>query len=146
MAAIRVFVYGTLRASLWNHALLRHGIFLDDATTVEQYWMYADVIPFVSKRPLYHSDEKSNIIGEVYAVNAKTLQKLDALEGHPVVYRREKTKVLLKSGKEVEAWLYFCDKPTGVIVASGNFLLYSKHTPTGIKWFNREEKHWPFLH
>jgi len=112
-----IFVYGTLRKGFGNHHLLENAEFLGTGRTKEKYKMTANGIPFVSK-----SEPVSYIIGEVYEVDKKTLKRLDRLEGHPDWYKREKVKIILETGKEVEAWIYFNEISQGRhLIKNGDF-------------------------
>ncbi|WP_456402146.1 gamma-glutamylcyclotransferase family protein [Persephonella sp.] len=112
-----IFVYGTLRKGFGNHRLLENAEFLGIGRTKEKYKMTANGIPFVSK-----NEPVSYIIGEVYKIDDKTLKRLDELEGHPDWYKREKVKIILETGKEVEAWIYFNEVSEGkYLVKSGDF-------------------------
>ncbi len=112
-----VFVYGTLKKGFGNHYLLENSKFIGRAKTKEKYKMTANGIPFVSK-----SKAVSHIIGEVYEVDDETLEKLDFLEDHPDWYKREKVKVVLEDGKELEAWLYFNEISEGeYLIPDGEF-------------------------
>ncbi len=112
---ITVFVYGTLRKGFSNHMYLEKAEFLGMARTKEKYTMRVSGIPYVSKEPTIH------IVGEVYKVNEIELMNIDNLEGHPNWYKRELIKVVLSSGKELEAWMYFNETGEGEIVKSGDF-------------------------
>ncbi len=112
-----IFVYGTLRKGFGNHRLLENAEFLGTGRTKEKYKMTANGIPFVSK-----NEPVSYIIGEVYKIDDKTLKRLDELEGHPDWYKREKVKIILETGKEVEAWIYFNEVSEGrYLIKSGDF-------------------------
>ena len=93
-------MYGTLRKGFSNHRLLRNSKFVGKGRTKEKYKMTADSIPFVSEK-----EKISHIVGEVYEVDKETLRKLDRLEDHPDWCKREKVKIILEGGEEVEAWL-----------------------------------------
>ncbi|EHP85983.1 gamma-glutamylcyclotransferase family protein [Methanotorris formicicus] len=112
-----LFVYGSLRKGFWNHeAYLKNSKFVGNGKTKHKYAMYASIIPYVVE------DEKiSHIIGEVYEVNKETLERIDSLEGHPTCYKRKKVPIILESGKEIEAWLYFYPEPYGVLVKTGDY-------------------------
>lgn len=84
--------------------------------TKEEYALYEEGIPFV-----YPYQKVSRIHGEVYEVDEETLWDLDALEGHPFWYRREKVPVVLEDGREVEAWIYFYPRPEGKLNPTGVF-------------------------
>jgi len=111
-----VFVYGTLKRGFGNHALLSGARFVGRARTKHKYALYESGIPF-----LYPYESVSFIKGEVYEVDDITLDSLDALEGHPFWYRREKAPVILDNGKEVEAWIYFYPEKEGVLNTSGEY-------------------------
>ncbi len=111
-----VFVYGTLRRSFQNHRLLSRSACLGGASTRERYALYVSEYPCVVR-----DQPVSPIVGEVYKVDPATLMVLDALEEHPQVYRREKVPVVLDDGREIEAWLYFHPRPSGRLIASGDY-------------------------
>jgi gamma-glutamylcyclotransferase (GGCT)/AIG2-like uncharacterized protein YtfP len=115
-----VFVYGTLRKDYWNHEYyLKNSKFVGKGKTKEKYALYADMIPYVIE-----NENISHIIGEVYCVDEETLKKLDHLEGHPICYKRKKVFIILDSGEEITAWLYFYPEPYGVLVESGDYKDY----------------------
>lgn len=111
-----VFVYGTLKQGKPNHFFLRGARFLGRAATVEPYALFEDEYPIVSKTP-----EVGPVFGEVYELDGKTLRRLDVLEHHPDIYRREMVPVRLDGGGVREAWLYFHPEPTGRLIPSGEW-------------------------
>jgi len=113
---IPVFVYGTLKKGLSNHHYLEGGnaTFLGQAITKKRFALYADLYPYV-----YPKEAISHIKGEVYLVDKETLARLDALEEHPDWYYREKTRVILEDGREMDAFIYFHDEPSGRLIPSG---------------------------
>lgn len=112
-----LFVYGTLKRAFSNNYFLRKAEFVGPARTVERYGLYVDEFPLV-----YPRDEISPIIGELYRVDSATLSKLDALENHPKLYRRELVEVKrLDNGVASRAWIYFFPERTGRLIASGEF-------------------------
>lgn len=114
----KVFVYGTLRKGLaWNH-LLRDSEFIGKAITKDRYGLYADSIPY-----LIENEKVSNITGEVYKIDQKTLNILDKLEGHPNWYTRKEINVILDC-KDIITWIYFFPKAIGNKILSGNYLDY----------------------
>ncbi len=115
-----VFVYGTLRKGQVNSHLLHVCQFLGRAKTKAKYALYAREIPFLSR-----TKEVSPVVGEVYAVDDNTLERLDELEKHPRWYRREKAEIILEErAMEMTAWIYFCDVQEGELelIESGDFL------------------------
>ena len=94
-----VFVYGSLQTGLHNHHLLRSArLIANKIYTVERFALIGtpDGYPYAlhkeNARPI---DTLSNLIGELYDVDANTLDKLDELEEHPVWYRRREIAVTL---------------------------------------------------
>ncbi len=112
----KLFVYGTLKRGYGNHHYLTGSRFIGRAVTRERFALYADSVPFLVKYP-----PVSRVKGELYEVDPATLRSVDALEGHPHVYRREKITVILEDGREVEAWVYFYPRPRGRLLKSGEF-------------------------
>uniref|UniRef100_A0A0L8GR56 Gamma-glutamylcyclotransferase family protein n=2 Tax=Octopus bimaculoides TaxID=37653 RepID=A0A0L8GR56_OCTBM len=110
----RVFVYGTLKRGQPNHFLIENvtnGLakFIGDATTALRYPLVIASqynIPF-----LLPFEGKGNFIsGEVYDVDGKMLTRLDELEQHPDVYKREKISVI-SNGNSFMSWCYILQKP-----------------------------------
>ena len=94
----RVFVYGTLRAGGPNHHLLA-GQTCEGQARTEPVFELASLGAY----PAMALGGRTSVIGEVYAVDAAGLAKLDWLEGHPEYYRR--TPIRLDSGDDVLAYL-----------------------------------------
>lgn len=111
-----IFVYGTLKKDFPNHYFLRDADFVGYARTVERYGLYVDEYPFV-----YPRDSVCPIQGEVYRVDSATLSRLDALENHPRLYRREEIEVRLQSGERLRSWIYFFPERAGRLISSGEF-------------------------
>lgn len=111
----KVFVYGTLKKGFSNHFFLANARYLGPARTVERYALYMDMYPGV-----YPRDHVSPIVGQLFEVDAATLRRLDALEDHPRLYRREMVEVVTDKGKET-AWIYFYPNKAGRLIASGEF-------------------------
>lgn len=95
----KIFVYGTLKRGQGNHGRLANAVYLGKARTVKNFTMYVDVLPY-----LYREEDGPGVIGEIYEVDDDTLETIDRLEGHPILYKREKIK--LDDGKEVFAYIY----------------------------------------
>lgn len=111
-----VFVYGTLRKGGKYHAALQDAIFLGMAQTQEYYALYraeyARLVKHASVSP---------ITGEVYGVNPSTLARLDEIEDHPAIYRREQVPVILADGQQLLAWVYFYPQPVGILEPCGDY-------------------------
>lgn len=85
----KVFVYGTLKRGYGNHVLINKSNILSLKAKAPGINLYSSgSIPFAARG-------NGTAIGELYEVDSIVLEKLDKLEGHPVFYKREKTKVQL---------------------------------------------------
>ena len=111
-----LFVYGTLKQGFHNHYFLQdlEADFIGKATSTEKYTLYNHWgLPYVRK-PL--EGEEGNIIkGEAYALNH--LLTIDALESHPIHYRRELKTFLVQNPNNTQqaitmpCFVYFEAKP-----------------------------------
>lgn len=90
-----VAVYGTLKRGRGNHRLLENSNvkYIGEYLTKKKYPMIQrGSIPFVGHGFEFLGLDKEvghNIVVEVYEVDSKTLERLDALEGHPNWYYRD---------------------------------------------------------
>jgi gamma-glutamylaminecyclotransferase len=106
----RVFVYGSLLSGLHNHRLLAGATPLGRAETGPADFLLLDLggVPgAIGVAP----EAGHRIRGEVYDVDGPTLDRLDALEGHPRFYRRERVALLMAAGGREEAWMYLLAAP-----------------------------------
>jgi gamma-glutamylcyclotransferase (GGCT)/AIG2-like uncharacterized protein YtfP len=113
---------------LGNHSKLDAGdgkvSLVGRGVTVTKHRMYAADVPFVDP-----DNALSPIHGEVWDVDAATLERVDALEGHPDWYVRAPARVMLDDDQSVvEADMYVNRKflqfgmdKEAVIVRSGDF-------------------------
>lgn len=92
----RIFVYGSLRRGGYNHGLLRRARFLGYERTAREYTMVD-----LGRYPGVLSGGGTAVLGEVYAVSAATISRLDRLEDYPRSYDRR--RIPTRSG---DAWLY----------------------------------------
>lgn len=102
----RVFVYGTLKRGERNHHFLASAQHLGaDATQEARFAMreYASVSSPGRIAPSVDAGGSHRIAGEVYAVDADLLARLDQLERVGVDYDRQ--TVLLASGHTAEIYL-----------------------------------------
>jgi gamma-glutamylcyclotransferase (GGCT)/AIG2-like uncharacterized protein YtfP len=88
----RVFVYGSLKVGKGNHRLLNMPPIYDEAFTIREQFKMISLGGFPGVIA-----GSSKIHGEFYIVNAETLGKLHALEGHPSFYQAIVT--LVQTGK-----------------------------------------------
>lgn len=94
----RVFVYGSLKRGFWNNAALEGQKFLGITHVIGQYeFVDLGAYPGVVR----DVQEVRSIGGEVWEVDSDTLTTLDAIEGHPVYYKRQKVDTPLG-----RAWMY----------------------------------------
>jgi len=117
-----IFVYGTLRTGFGNNRMLEDSKLIDVARTMEEYAMYDGGVPYVS-----YGEKVSQIYGELYEVDERTLLAIDMLEGHPVFYNRKKIFVETLKGGVVRAWLYFNETKTDNLIKSGDYAEQRKH-------------------
>ena len=80
----RVFVYGTLKSGYYNHRVLRSAKFIE--TTVKQ--VPFRMVSLGAFPALVPDNSKHDMTGEVYEVDADTMEDLDRLEGFPTFYSR----------------------------------------------------------
>lgn len=104
---MKVFIYGTLKSGMKNHSVLKtfECEKICDAITVETYPMFqlSDPFPYVANKP----GIGYNIIGELYEINDKFINRLDSFEGVPHLYVRGKinvSKIGQKSYEEVNVY------------------------------------------
>jgi len=85
-----LFVYGTMKRGLRNHARLAKARFLGEAITRgDCYLMWTKQVPGTTKlAPVLTPDGTFRIRGELYEVDGDILSNIDLCEGHPVVYER----------------------------------------------------------
>lgn len=93
-----VFCYGTLKRGHGNNRLLKDGdaTFLGEAVTVNPYRLTAGGVPYMAK-PFGSKPGLgcAQVLGEVWTCDDDTREDLDALEGHPDLYRREEIHVAM---------------------------------------------------
>ena len=116
-----IFVYGTLRRGSWNNRLLHDAEFLGAARTCADFGLFVDGLPYV-----VHEPAVCPIAGEVYALPGAALPRIDALEGHPDLYTRERVAYELEQGGGGEAWLYFYSRAEGTLVPSGDYFDWTR--------------------
>ena len=116
-----IFVYGSLLSGLGNHQLLvRHQAISRGEHTLKGYYQMLDLGGFPG---LIKSEKKfSSIKGELYTVNRAGLQALDALEGHPRMYKRTRVAVWNALGQQVYCQTYIFQSPRQIeVVESGDW-------------------------
>lgn len=112
-----LFVYGTLKRNFSNNYLLQTAQYLGEGKTQDKYAMYVQGIPYVLK-----TEQRYCISGELYAIDNKTLSRLDTLEGHPDWYRREQVQVLNANNEIITAWMYLYPDRIGTLNPDGLYI------------------------
>lgn len=88
----RVFVYGTLLRGLANHHWLEGGRFVAPAVTAEPL-----LLVDLGDYPALLEQPGTPVVGEVWEVDDRGLERLDRLEDYPALYDRR--PVRLQSGE-----------------------------------------------
>jgi gamma-glutamylcyclotransferase (GGCT)/AIG2-like uncharacterized protein YtfP len=114
----RVFVYGTLKRSFFNHHILatQSAEFVRTATTIQAFSLFVDCcwIPYATKtkstiRKTPASHTPTPLTGELFNIDEHTLERLDLLEGiHEQRYTRE--HIQLQDDQE-PAYIYLLNNP-----------------------------------
>lgn len=101
----RIFVYGSLKRGCSNHAFLHGQSFLGTARTVPGFRLF-DLGDYPGM--IAWNDDQAGVQGEVWAVDAVCLTRLDELEGTAEgLYRRGSISLLAPfSGQTVETYFY----------------------------------------
>jgi gamma-glutamylcyclotransferase (GGCT)/AIG2-like uncharacterized protein YtfP len=101
MAHVHVFVYGTLMRGGANHAVLvRLGARYVAAARTARGRALVDLGPYPALLPLDVSRDAAspNVHGEVFALDEAMLPELDAFEGAPTLYVRERIDLVTDEG------------------------------------------------
>lgn len=98
MSTYAVFVYGTLLPGEPAHGLLAGARRLGPGRTLPAWRLYA-----LEDYPGMVAGGRTAVAGEVWAVDAAMLRRLDEYEGYPTYYRRE--TIPLASGREALAYI-----------------------------------------
>ncbi len=110
-----LFVYGTLKRGFHNHKRLSSARFVASLQTISGYQLYSyNGLPI-----MIFSGGESRVNGELYEVSRSVLEKIDGMEGHPRMYRRE--TVIVEDSREVQAYIWQGDLQGARRIASGNW-------------------------
>jgi gamma-glutamylaminecyclotransferase len=129
-----VFVYGTLMRAGANHAVLeRLGSAFVGAAFTRDPRTLVDLGPYPALLP--ESDAPSAPVhGEVWELDDSALRELDAFEGCPELYVRERIAVRMDAGDEREAFVYvFARRPPAraQILTTGRYSAAGTRLPHG---------------
>jgi gamma-glutamylaminecyclotransferase len=108
-----LFVYGSLRPGAAYHELLAGARYLGRHRTEPRFTMYD-----LGEYPGVVEHGQHAIVGDVFAVDAVTLARIDEYEGYPYEYTRRLVTTPFGS-----AWIYlYCRDCAGtVVIASGEW-------------------------
>lgn len=115
-----VFVYGSLRRGMHNHRVMGESEFLAEATLTGFSMFQVSSFPAIV-------EGNGSVKGELYLVDDATLARLDRLEGHPRMYRRE--MVTVQSGDVLaQVWAYVWQQSVDRLtpVSSGDWVEFFK--------------------
>ena len=102
-----VAVYGTLKKgnnNYYNYLTMEK--YIGQGETAKKHVLTAPHLPYLSDDPK-HIQKRGNFVEvDVFEVSKYTLERLDRLEGHPNIYTRKQTKIRLKNGEIITAWVY----------------------------------------
>lgn len=131
-----VFVYGTLMRAGANHAVLQRlgARFLGDATTREPRTL-VDLGPYPALLPHAATPSSASVVsGELWELDDTRLCELDAFEGYPDLYGRERITVDLAANASHEAFVYvLARRPPAhaVVIATGRYATSGTVLPEG---------------
>lgn len=89
---MKLFVYGSLLAGEAHHRRLAGAELIARCRTVARYTLVD-----LGAYPALLRHGTTSVVGELYEVDAPTLDGLDAFEGHPVLYQR--VPIRLREGR-----------------------------------------------
>lgn len=113
----RVFVYGSLLRGETNHRLLASARFVTVARTRPEFTLH-DLGAF----PGLVAGGATSVVGEVYEVDGPTRVRLDRLEGHPQLYRRELIELVTDhGGLTAHVYVYVSSLGRAQAICSGDW-------------------------
>ena len=117
----KVAVYGSLRKGMGNHVLLKH-VDTHRSGIINGYEMYS-----CGGFPAIVQSDHGYVKVEVYEVDDKTLQRLDALEGYTGGYNgfydRAEERVVYEDGEVDDVLVYYMhNPPSDIQVESGDWV------------------------
>jgi len=101
-----IAVYGTLKYGYSNYqSYLTQAKYIGPGETLNKYPLIINGLPYL----LNKKGVGEYVEVDLFLVNSKELKNIDALEGHPNWYRRERVEVLDESGNVLMPYTYFND-------------------------------------
>jgi gamma-glutamylcyclotransferase (GGCT)/AIG2-like uncharacterized protein YtfP len=114
----RIFVYGTLMQGGHHHDTMQGAHFMGTARTLPEFELLC-----VDYYPALLRGGTTSVLGELYEVDARTLERLDELEEVPAYYLRQ--RIWLCDGSEADTYVMPRERvPAGTPIASGDFRAY----------------------
>ena len=107
-----VAVYGSLLSELHNHLVIEGAPLIGTGNISTEENLNMVSLGYYPALVEDTSTESAPVV-EVYQIDAeRRIHSLDTLEGFPRYYNRRVCKVQLTSGEEVQACVYFMEKPS----------------------------------
>lgn len=100
-----LFTYGSLMTGMKNHSKISHLRFIENGITQNKFYMASltcSSYPIISEEKINFQQQLSQIKGEIYEIDERTLESLDDFEGHPDYYTRKLITVVIESNEEFE--------------------------------------------
>ena len=119
----RIFVYGTLMAGEYNHALIGSQV-LEGEGFISGFDLYS-LGRYPGIRPSEHCGH--TVAGEVYLIDDSTLEQVNILEGEGSLYILQSAEVAMSDGRTVTAgvYVYNHDCPESSRILSGSWKQHS---------------------
>lgn len=96
-----VFVYGTLMRAGANHSVLqRLGCTFAGHATTREGWTLVDLGPYPALLPAREGAPTARVFGEVWQIDDHAIRELDAFEGCPELYTRERIALVMASAED----------------------------------------------
>jgi gamma-glutamylaminecyclotransferase len=110
-----LFVYGTLKRGFHNNRRLSSARFVASLQTIPGYQLYSyDGLPI-----MIFSGGESRVHGELYEVSRGVLEKIDKMEAHTEMYRRE--TIIVEGSREAQAYIWQGDLQGAKRITSGDW-------------------------
>ena len=127
---MKIFVYGTLLSGLCRAAALQDAVFLGTATTEGRLYNLGDYPGMLPRA----DTPNARVHGEVYQVDARTLDRLDGIEDYypdcaeSSLYLRHPVHVCFSDGTTVlaETYLYNNSIPESMRIPHGDYRRFLK--------------------
>ena len=115
----RIFVYGTLMAGEYNHALIGSQV-LEGEGFISGFDLYS-LGRYPGIRPSEHCGH--TVAGEVYLIDDSTLEQVNILEDEGSLYILQSAEVAMSDGRTVTAgvYVYNHDCPESSRILSGSW-------------------------